>query len=153
MAHWPLLQEGADLSQETEESLKKIVAGVEGTALKIGEIAAATDQQADNAEEVSRAIQGISEVTERAAAGSEEMAASSEQLGAQAESLRALVSRFKTDSGQSGQDWKAKTDGRAAQPAPPKDSFSRSNTQKGNGQPGQDDWLTEATTDADTVAV
>ena len=74
------VHEVAKLSQETEEALKKIVTGVEATAAKIGDIAAATAQQASNAEEVSKAIQGISQVTEQAAAGSEEMASSSEQL-------------------------------------------------------------------------
>jgi methyl-accepting chemotaxis protein len=52
-------------------------------------------QQAANAEEVSKAVQGIATVTEQSAAGSEEMASSSEELGAQAGSLRELVSRFK----------------------------------------------------------
>ena len=70
------VQEGAKLSQETEEALKKIVSGVEATAAKIGEIATATVQQASNSAEVSKAIQGISQVTEQAAAGSEEMASS-----------------------------------------------------------------------------
>ena len=91
------VQEGAELSQETEDSLKKIIEGVEGTAAKIAEIATATVQQASNAEEVSKAVQGISEVTEQAAAGSEEMASSSEELGAQATALKDLVGRFKTD--------------------------------------------------------
>jgi len=89
------VQEGAKLSQETEEALKKIVSGVEATAGKIGEIATATVQQASNSEEVSKAIQGISQVTEQAAAGSEEMASSSEQLGAQAQALRDLVGQFR----------------------------------------------------------
>jgi methyl-accepting chemotaxis protein len=90
------VQEGAQLSRETEESLKKIIEGVESTASKIGEIASATVQQASNAEEVSSAIQGVARVTEQSAAGSEEMASSSEELGAQATALRDLVSRFKT---------------------------------------------------------
>jgi methyl-accepting chemotaxis protein len=102
------VQEGAELSQETEESLKQIVSGVEATAAKIGEIATATIQQASNAEEVSKAIQGVSQVTEQSAAGSEQMASSSEELGAQAAALKDLVSRFKTDSGQAGQDRTAK---------------------------------------------
>jgi methyl-accepting chemotaxis protein len=91
------VEEGAQLSAETGESLKKIVEGVEQTAAKIGEIASATVEQAANAEEVSKAIQGIAEVTEQAAAGSEELASSSEELGAQANALRDLVTRFKTD--------------------------------------------------------
>ena len=93
------VEEGSQLSLETEESLKQIITGVENTAAKIGEIATATVQQAANAEEVATAIQGVSQVTEQSAAGSEEMASSSEELGAQASALRDLVSRFKTDDG------------------------------------------------------
>ena len=88
--------EGAELSEETEEALKRIVEGVEGTAARIGEIATATVQQASNAEEVSNAIQGVAEVTEQSAAGSEEMASSSEELGAQASALRDHVAQFRT---------------------------------------------------------
>ena len=95
------VEEGSQLSLETEESLKQIIDGVQNTAAKIGEIAAATVQQAANAEEVATAIQGVSQVTEQSAAGSEEMASSSEELGAQAAGLRDLVSRFKTDNSQS----------------------------------------------------
>ena len=120
------VQEGAKLSQETEEALKKIVSGVEATAAKIGEIATATVQQASNSAEVSKAIQGISQVTEQAAAGSEEMASSSEQLGAQAQALRDLVSQFTTGNGQSGQHPTAK----AAE-------FGRAAQKVGKGQPSQ----------------
>jgi len=95
------VEQGAQLSDETGEALKKIVEGVEATAGKIAEIATATVQQATNSEEVSKAIQGISEVTEQSAAGAEEMASSSEELGAQAQALRDLVGRFKIDDGQS----------------------------------------------------
>lgn len=127
------VQDGAKLSQETEEALKKIVAGVEATAAKIGEIATATVQQASNAEEVSKAVQGISQVTEQAAAGSEQMASSSEQLGAQAQALRDLVSQFSVGNGQSGQ----------AQTAAP---------QRRKGRPGRD-RTTNAGEQAEAVAV
>ncbi len=88
--------EGAQLSNETGEALAQIVEGVKGTANKIGQIAAATIEQASNAEEVSEAIRRVAEVTEQTAAGSEEMASSSEQLGAQASGLQELVVHFKT---------------------------------------------------------
>ncbi len=52
-------------------------------------------QQAANTVEASKAIQGVSGVTEQTAAGSEEMAASSEELGAQAAALRELVAQFR----------------------------------------------------------
>jgi len=90
--------EGAQLSASTGESLTKIIEGVQGTAAKISEIAAATVEQATNAREVAGAIQGVSEVAEQSAAGSEELASSSEQLGAQAATLGDLVTRFQTES-------------------------------------------------------
>jgi len=96
------VEEGAQLSDQTGESLKQIIEGVVGTAAKIGEIATATVEQAANAQEVSKAIQGVAEVTEQSAAGSEEMASSSEELGAQASALRDLVARFKTENATAG---------------------------------------------------
>ncbi len=91
------VEEGAVLSEQTGESLSKIIEGVDGTAQKIAEIADVTVEQAQNANEVSSAIQQVSEVTEQSAAGSEEMASSSEELGAQAAALRDLVSGFKLE--------------------------------------------------------
>jgi methyl-accepting chemotaxis protein len=91
------VEEGSHLSDETAAALKKIIHGVEATAAKISEIASAAIEQAANAQEVSRAIQTVSQVTEQAAAGSEEMASSSQELGAQAQSLGELVERFKID--------------------------------------------------------
>jgi methyl-accepting chemotaxis protein len=89
------VEEGAQLSDQTGDSLKQIIAAAEATAAKIAEIATATIQQAANAQEVSKAIQGVAQVTEQTAAGSEEMASSSEELGAQATALRELVGEFK----------------------------------------------------------
>lgn len=87
--------EGAELSERTDSSLRKIIEGVESTAVKIGEIATSTAEQAATAREVSRAIQSISQVTEESAASSEEMASGSEELGAQAATLHELAHRFK----------------------------------------------------------
>ena len=88
------VDEGAQLSEQTGESLTKIIQGVEATAKRIAEIADATVEQSASANETSNAIQQVSHVTEQSAAGSEEMASSSEELGAQAAALRDLVTRF-----------------------------------------------------------
>jgi methyl-accepting chemotaxis protein len=96
------VQQGAQLSGETGEALKKIVESVKATAAKISEIATATVQQAANSAEVSKATQGIAQVTEQAAAGTEQMASSSQELGAQAQALRDLVSTFRTKSSHGG---------------------------------------------------
>ena len=76
------VEEGSHLSDETAAALKEIIHGVEATAKEIAEIASAAVEQTANAQEVSRAIQNVGQVTEQAAAGSEEMASSSEELGA-----------------------------------------------------------------------
>ena len=88
------VDEGAQLSEQTGESLTKIIQGVETTATRIAQIAEATVEQSASANETSNAIQQVSHVTEQSAAGSEEMASSSEELGAQAAALRDLVTRF-----------------------------------------------------------
>lgn len=88
------VEEGAQLSDQTGDSLKQIIAAAEATAAKIAEIATATVAQAMNAQEVSKAIQSVAQITEQSAAGSEEMASSSEQLGAQSTALRELVGAF-----------------------------------------------------------
>jgi methyl-accepting chemotaxis protein len=88
------VEEGATLSDQTGMSLRQIIQAAEATAQKIAQIAAATVQQASNAQEVARSIQGVARITEQTAAGSEEMASSSEELGSQAAVLRDLVVRF-----------------------------------------------------------
>lgn len=89
------VEEGAELSDMTGKSLKRIIAGVESTAQGISQIAQLTIEQATIATEVSSAVVGIAKVTEQVTSGSEEMAASSEQLGANADRLRTVVSRFR----------------------------------------------------------
>jgi methyl-accepting chemotaxis protein len=88
--------EGANLSEQTDTALRKIIEGVESTAAKIGEIATSMGEQAATAHEVSRSIQSIAQVTVQSAASSQHMASSSEELSAQAANLSAMTSRFKT---------------------------------------------------------
>ena len=91
------VEEGAQLSEQAGGSLTKIIHGVEATAKRIAEIADATIEQAQNANEVSGAIQQVAQVTEQSAAGCEHMASSSQELGAQASAMRDLVTRFKLE--------------------------------------------------------
>lgn len=86
---------GAELSEKTGASLRAIIDGVRATSEKISEIASATTDQSNNANEVATAIGRVAEVSERVAASSEEMASGSEQLGAQAQMLLQSVAGFK----------------------------------------------------------
>lgn len=90
------VKEGAQLSEQVGKSLKEIIEGVSATAAKIAEIAGVTTQQTANTQEVSRAIEGLVQVTEQSAAGSQEMASSSEELGNEAAALNRLTGHFKT---------------------------------------------------------
>jgi X-X-X-Leu-X-X-Gly heptad repeat protein len=91
------VEEGTQLSDQTGAALRQIIQAAKATADKIAEIAAATVQQATNAQEVSKTVHQLAQVTNQVAAGSEEMASSSEELGAQAFALQDLVGRFKTE--------------------------------------------------------
>ncbi len=92
------VDEGVSMSNETAESLKRIIDGVQVTAGRISSIVEESQRQADIAREVTSAIGNVATASESAAAGSEEMASSSEELGAQAASLRTLVQRFRVHS-------------------------------------------------------
>ncbi|WP_419193187.1 GAF domain-containing protein [Kolteria novifilia] len=88
------VQEGSTLSRRTEESLSKIVAGVEETAGLIDAIVSSTEEQRSVSLEVSAGIGTVERMTEANAAAAEELAASSEELSGQAEQLKELVGRF-----------------------------------------------------------
>ncbi|APW61595.1 methyl-accepting chemotaxis protein [Paludisphaera borealis] len=87
--------DGAQLSEKAGESLARIVQGVEETAGSIAKIAQATREQSIASNEVDKAIQNVSSLTETNASSSEELSASAEELGAQAASLKHVISGFK----------------------------------------------------------
>ncbi len=90
------VEEGGKLSQETGDALRNIIEGVRTTAGEIAAIAAASVEQASNAEQVAKSIDSISQISEKAAAQTQEMASSSQQLSAEASNLGHLVSKFQT---------------------------------------------------------
>ena len=89
------MEEGAQLSRQTSDSLGQIVTAAENTAAKIAEIAATTLEQSSNSQEVAKSMQAIADVALQNAAASEELATNSEQLGILANSLGEAVSHFK----------------------------------------------------------
>ncbi len=89
------VKEGAQLSEQTGAALKTIIEGVDGTAQGIGQIAMATEEQAQTASEVNVGIQNVASITENNASAAEEMAGSSEELSGQASQLKDLVGGFK----------------------------------------------------------
>lgn len=86
--------------KETEESgelIFKLIPEIEKTTGLIQEIAIASLEQNNGANQVNNAIQQLNTVTQQNASSAEHMSASAEELSAQAGHLKKVISYFKTD--------------------------------------------------------
>lgn len=91
---------GTDIAEQTSTSLAEIVAGVTQASDLVGEIAAASNEQAQGISEVSEGLKQIDAVTQKNTASSEETASASQDLSSQANTLQQLLSRFELRGGQ-----------------------------------------------------
>jgi hypothetical protein len=87
---------GVNICQEVGQVLEKIATGNRKVNDLIGEIAAASNEQAQGIEQISTAVTQMDEVTQRNAANAEESASASEELNAQAEELNTMVVQLET---------------------------------------------------------
>ncbi|NUN96018.1 MAG: methyl-accepting chemotaxis protein [Candidatus Omnitrophica bacterium] len=85
-------EEGVAASQEVGGILREIVEGVQRVAHLIGEVTAASQEQAQGIEQINTAVAQLDKVTQSNAATAEESASASEELNAQAEELKQMVS-------------------------------------------------------------
>jgi methyl-accepting chemotaxis protein len=86
---------GVSQSQQTGQAFKEIMEMISETEHKVNEIAAASEEQAAQANEVMQSIESISSASQEAAAASEETAATSHSLAQLAVGLNESVSIFK----------------------------------------------------------
>jgi hypothetical protein len=84
-------EQGVSVSGEVAGILATIVGKVEGLARLIGEVSAASDEQAKGIEQIESAVGQMDRVTQSNAASAEESAAASEELFAQAKELGDMV--------------------------------------------------------------
>lgn len=92
-----LSNNGVNISEKAGAQLSKLVPEIEKTAMLVQEISAASYEQNQGADQISKAIEQLSQVTQQNAAASEEMASSSEELASQAAQLKDLIGYFKID--------------------------------------------------------
>jgi len=85
---------GVDIAAEVGKTLEEIVASIGKTSDLVGEIAAASQEQAQGIDQVNTAVAQMDKVTQQNAANAEESASASEELNAQAESLQDMVQEF-----------------------------------------------------------
>ncbi len=82
---------GVEIAEEVTKVLGEIVTSVSKTTDLVGEIAAASQEQAQGIDQVNQAVSQMDKVTQQNAANAEESASASEQLSAQAEQLNEIV--------------------------------------------------------------
>ena len=89
------VENGAVIADETVQSLKNVVEGVQGITQAIEDISASSGEQASSLSQVTIGIDQISSVVQTTSATAEESAASSEELSDQARKLKELVGQFR----------------------------------------------------------
>ncbi len=86
---------GMTIAKRTAEALSEIVADVGKVTDLVGEIAAASNEQALGIAQINQALTQIDQVTQQNTANAEESAAASEELSSQGVHLQQMVARFK----------------------------------------------------------
>jgi len=88
-------QAGMQVAGATAESFKEIVTGIVKTNDLVGEIAAASSEQAQGVSQVNIGLGQVDQVTQQNTANAEETASAAEELSSQATHLQGLVAKFK----------------------------------------------------------
>jgi methyl-accepting chemotaxis protein len=95
---------GTNIVNQTAESLAGIVQSVTKTADLVGEIAAASNEQAQGISQINQGLEQLDQVTQSNTASAEETASAAEELSSQAGELKAALSRFQVKSNGAGDD-------------------------------------------------
>ncbi|MHC4872869.1 MAG: methyl-accepting chemotaxis protein [Planctomycetota bacterium] len=94
------VETGSGIADMTETSFTEIYENITKVADIVGEIAAASKEQASGISQLSQGLEQVDSITQQNTANAEETASASEELSSQAEMLQNLISQFKLkDSG------------------------------------------------------
>jgi len=88
-------QNGSAIADRTAKALHEIVVGATKVTDLVGEIAAASNEQANGITQINQGLSQIDQVTQQNTASAEQGAAASEELSSQAVQLKAMLGRFK----------------------------------------------------------
>jgi methyl-accepting chemotaxis protein len=103
------VEQGNKIARETADALAEIVGGIVKVGDLVGEMAAASNEQAQGISEITQGLGQIDQVTQQNTATAEETAAAAEELSGQASELRSLIGQFRlktTDSRQQTTDYR-----------------------------------------------
>ncbi|MDH5522686.1 MAG: methyl-accepting chemotaxis protein [Desulfobulbaceae bacterium] len=90
---------GTKIAQLTSEALAEIVGSVTKVTDLVGEIAAASNEQAQGISQTNQALGQIDQVTQQNTASAEESAAAAEELSSQAVHMKDMMAKFKVRGG------------------------------------------------------
>ncbi len=89
------VEHGLTVAQDTAEAFKQIQSGIIRATDLVGEISAASNEQAQGVLQISQGLSQIDQVTQQNTASAEETASAAEELSGQAVNLKEMVRQFK----------------------------------------------------------
>jgi methyl-accepting chemotaxis protein len=98
------IKTGSDLVERTNQAFQRVAQGSKKATELVGEIAAASNEQAQGIGQMNRAISEMDRVVQQNSASAEESASAAEELNAQAEQMKGYVEELVTLIGGTGQE-------------------------------------------------
>ncbi len=96
------VNDGSEIVTRTNQAFDQVAESAQKVGELVGEISAASQEQADGIEQVNKAVTDMDKVVQQNAANAEESASASEELNAQAEQMKASVDELMALVGGSG---------------------------------------------------
>jgi methyl-accepting chemotaxis protein len=90
------IKNGSEIVYRTNEAFGKVATGAKKAGELVGEIAAASSEQAQGIEQVNKAVSEMDRVVQKNAASAEESASAAEEMNAQAETMKGFVGELMT---------------------------------------------------------
>ncbi len=90
------VEKGIGLTQQVDDVLKNILASAGNVEQLINQVAVAGEEQSTAAEQISKSIEGINNVTQESTTGTQQIAKTAEDLNRLTENLQNLLHTFKT---------------------------------------------------------
>ncbi|KIX12775.1 methyl-accepting chemotaxis protein [Dethiosulfatarculus sandiegensis] len=88
------IDHGVNLAKEVDGAFSEVAENATKAAGLVSEIAAASNEQAQGIDQISKAVTAMDQVTQNTAASAEESAAAAEELSAQSEEIASIASRL-----------------------------------------------------------
>lgn len=86
---------GNEVTQQTADSLNKVLNELDGIIGEVANIRVASDQQATSVKKIEKGVKQIGDTIQSNSAASQEASATSEELSAEADSLDGLIAKFR----------------------------------------------------------